>query len=114
MEENKEVRAVGSMGMPGKRPRERPKGRWVDGVRRDTQAPRMHRREHSGNQEFGPLTLHSGKRRRRTRHDIHSEVGYSYERGENSPNIMFPTKSEEKVADTFRLRAAHCRNKFNQ
>ena len=61
MEEN-EVRAVGDMRVPGKRPR----GRWMDGVQRDMQAPRrMRRTEHSGNQEFGPLTPPSGKRQRR-------------------------------------------------
>ena len=36
MEEN-EVRAVGDMRVPGKRPR----GRWMDGVRRDMQALRI-------------------------------------------------------------------------
>ena len=122
MEENNEVRAVGGMRGPGKRPRgdqEGDGGMASEGIRsRYCGSPRrMHRTEHSGNQDFWPLTPYSGKRqrrRRRRRHDIHSEVGYSYERGENSPNIMLPTKSEEKAADTFRLRAAHCRNKFNQ
>ena len=40
MEEN-EVRAVGDMGVPGKRPRGRPGARWMDGVRRDMQALRI-------------------------------------------------------------------------
>ena len=40
MEEN-EVRAVGDMSVPGKRPRGRPKATWMDGVRRDMQAMRI-------------------------------------------------------------------------
>ena len=40
MEEN-EVRAVVDMRVPGKRPRVRQRGRWVDGVRRDMQALRI-------------------------------------------------------------------------
>jgi len=40
MEEN-EVRAVGDMRVPGKRPRGRPIARWMDGVRRDMQALRI-------------------------------------------------------------------------
>ena len=40
MEEN-EVRAVGDMRVPGKRPMGRPRARWMDGVRRDMQALRI-------------------------------------------------------------------------
>ena len=40
MEEN-EVRAVGDMRVPGKRPRGRSRGRWMDGVRRDMQTLRI-------------------------------------------------------------------------
>ena len=40
MEENNEVRAAVAMIVPGKRPRGRPRGRWIDGVRRDMQALR--------------------------------------------------------------------------
>ena len=40
MEEN-EVRAVGDMRVPGKRPRGRSRGRWMDGVRMDMQALRI-------------------------------------------------------------------------
>ena len=40
MEEN-EVRAVGDMRVPGKRPWGRPRGRWMDGVRRDMQTLRI-------------------------------------------------------------------------
>ena len=41
MEENNEVRAVGDMRVPGKRPRGRQRGRWMDSVRRDRQALRI-------------------------------------------------------------------------
>ena len=40
MEEN-EVRAVGDMRVPGKRSRGRPRGRWMDCVRRDMKALRI-------------------------------------------------------------------------
>ncbi len=38
LEENNEVRAVVGMRVPGKRPRGRPRRRWMDCVRRDMQA----------------------------------------------------------------------------
>ena len=41
MEENNEVRAVGDMRVPVKRPRGRPRGRWMDCVRRDMQVLRI-------------------------------------------------------------------------
>ena len=40
MEQN-EVRAVGDMIVPEKRPRVRPRGRWMDCIRRDMQALRI-------------------------------------------------------------------------
>ena len=40
MEEN-EVKAVGDMRVPGKRPRGRPRVRWMDGVRRDMRTLRI-------------------------------------------------------------------------
>ena len=41
MEENNEVRAIVEMMVPGKRPGGRPRGRWMDCVRRDMQALRI-------------------------------------------------------------------------
>ena len=60
MEENNEVRAVGDMRVPGKRPWGDQEGDgWIasEGICRNCRSPRrMSRTEHSGNQEFGPLT----------------------------------------------------------
>ena len=67
MEEN-EVRAVSDMRVPGKRPRGRLRGMASEGICRHCGSSRkMRRTEHSGNQEFGPLTPPSGKRRRTRR-----------------------------------------------
>ena len=69
MEENTEVRAVVDMILPGKRPKGDQEGDgWLASERtyRNSGSPqRMPRTEHSGNQEFGPPTPPSGKRRRR-------------------------------------------------
>ena len=76
MEENNEVRAVFDMRVPGKRPRGDQEGDgWImsDGICRHCGSPqRMPRTEHSGNQEFGPLTPPSGKRRKKKK--IHVET----------------------------------------
>ena len=67
-EENNGVRAVVDMRVPGKRPRgDQEGGGWIvsEGICRHCGSPqRMPRTEHSGNQEFGPLTPPSGKRRK--------------------------------------------------
>ena len=68
MEENNEVRAIIDIIVPGKKPRGRPRGRWIasEGTCRNCGSPRrMPRTEHSGNQDFGPLTPPSGRSRRR-------------------------------------------------
>ena len=66
MEDNKEVRAVVNMIVPGKRPRGRPRGRWMDGVRRDMQAQRITPEEEQDRtfwKDYGLLTPPSGKGR---------------------------------------------------
>ena len=74
MEEN-EMRAVGDTRVPGKGQGGDQEGDgWMasEGICRHCGSPRrMHRTEHSGNQEFGPLTPSSGKRRRRRRSQGH-------------------------------------------
>ena len=76
MEENNEVRAVGDMRLPGKRPRGDQEGDgWMTSkeICRNCGSPRRMpraRAEHSGSQEFGPLTPTSGKRRRRRNYAI--------------------------------------------
>ena len=71
MEENNEVRAVVDMMVPGKIPRGDQEGNGCiapEGTCRHCGSPRrMPRTEHPGNQEFGPMTPSSGKRRRRNR-----------------------------------------------
>ena len=70
MEENNEVGAVVDMTVPGKRPRGDQEGDgWIasEGICRHCGSPqRIPRTEHSGNQEFGPLTPPSGEKRRRS------------------------------------------------
>ena len=65
MEENSEVRAVGDKIVPGKWPRGDQEGDgWMvsEGICRHCGSPqRMPRTEHSGNQEFEPLTPPSGQ-----------------------------------------------------
>ena len=65
MEEN-EVRAIVDIIVPGKRPRgDQERDGWMasEGICRHCGSHRrMHRTEHSGNQEFGLLTPPSGKR----------------------------------------------------
>ena len=67
MKENNEVRADVDMIVPGKRLR----GRWMDCLRRDMHelriSPEGAQDRTFGNQEFGPLTPPSGKRRIRRR-----------------------------------------------
>ena len=54
--------------VPGKRPRGRPRGRWMDCVRRDHPGERPGQNILEISQEFWPLTSPSGKRRRRRSH----------------------------------------------
>ena len=66
MEEYNEVRAIVDMRVPGKVQGGDQEGDgWMasEGTCRNCGSPRrMHRTEHSGNQEFEPLTLPSGKK----------------------------------------------------
>ena len=79
MEENNEVRAVVDMSVPRKRPRGDQEGYgWIvsEGICRHCGSPqRMPRREHSENQEFGPLTPSSGKRRKEEEEDSRHKTG---------------------------------------
>ena len=78
MEESNEVRAVVDMRVPGKRPRGDQKGDGCivsEGICRHCGSPqRMPRTEHSGNQEFGPLTPPSGKKRKEEEEDIYTHT----------------------------------------
>ena len=69
MEDNNEVKAVGDTRVPGKGQGGDQEGDgWIasEGIFMHCRSPqRMPRTEHSRNQEFGPLTPPSGKRRRR-------------------------------------------------
>ena len=62
MEENNEVTAVVDMMVPGKN---QEGDVWIVSEGKCRSPRRMPRTEHSGNQEFGPLTPPSGERRRR-------------------------------------------------
>ena len=69
MEGNNEVRAVGDMRVPGKRPRGGPRGKWMDGVRRDMQVLRITPEDAQDRtfwkSIFGSLTLPSRKRQKK-------------------------------------------------